>query len=64
LIRNSAELRSINAMIVPAMPKKLIIHKFSKNKLFRRLYPAAKIIGGRMIVKKNSLWNFKLVSRA
>jgi hypothetical protein len=33
--------------------------KYLKNERRRRLYPAAKIIGGRMNVKKISLSNFK-----
>lgn len=39
-------------MRVPITPKKLIIPKFSKKRDLRRLYPAAKMIGGRMNVKK------------
>jgi hypothetical protein len=45
---------SINAMIVPMTPRKLIIPKFSKNRDFLRLYPAENIMGGRIIVKNIS----------
>jgi len=38
-------------MIVPIIPKKATIAKFSKNKDFLRLYPAEKIMGGKIIVK-------------
>jgi hypothetical protein len=44
-------------MIVPITPKKLIIPKFSKNRDLRREYPAEKIMGGRIMVKKISLSN-------
>lgn len=46
--------------MVPTIPKKVIIPKFSKNKDFLKLYPAEKIIGGNIIVKKISPENCKL----
>ena len=44
----------INPIMVPIMPKNPMIAKFSKNSDFRREYPAEKIMGGRIIVKKIS----------
>lgn len=41
-------------MIVPMIPKKATIAKFSKNNDFLKLYPAEKIIGGNIIVKNIS----------
>ncbi len=49
--------RHTNPNIVPNTPKKLINPIFWKNNDFLRLYPAANIIGGRMIEKKISLLN-------
>jgi hypothetical protein len=40
-----------NPMIVPIIPRNVIIPKFSKKRDFLRLYPAEKIIGGNMMVK-------------
>lgn len=45
-------LRQMKPMTVPTTPRKLIMAKFSKKSDFRRLYPAEKIIGGRMMAKK------------
>jgi len=56
--------RQTNPMIVPMMPRNTTIPKFSKNKDFLRLYPAEKIIGGRMIAKKISLLNYIACPRA
>lgn len=44
--------RTTKLIMVPMIPRKLMIPKFSKNKDFLRLYPAAKIMGGSMKVKK------------
>lgn len=44
-------------MIVPKMPRKLIMGKFSKKRDLRREYPALKMMGGRMTAKKSSLLN-------
>jgi hypothetical protein len=41
----------IKHSIVPIAPKNEIIPKFSKNNDFLRLYPAAKMIGGKIKVK-------------
>jgi hypothetical protein len=46
-----------NPIIVPIIPKKATIPKLSKNKDFLRLYPAEKIIGGKIMVKNISLLN-------
>jgi hypothetical protein len=43
-----------NPMTVPTIPKKLIIPKFSKKSDFLRLYPAEKMIGGKIIAKNSS----------
>lgn len=43
--------------MVPTTPKNVIIPKFSKNSDFLKLYPAEKIIGGRIMVKNISLEN-------
>lgn len=45
-------------IMVPMMPRNPIIPKFSKNSDLRRLYPAEKMIGGRMIAKNSSSENF------
>jgi len=44
--------RLMNPMMVPMTPRKLIIPKFSKKRDFLKEYPAEKMMGGRMIVKK------------
>ncbi len=49
--------RQIKLIIVPKIPKKLISPRFWKNNDFLRPYPAAKIIGGKIIEKKMSLLN-------
>lgn len=49
--------RTMKLSRVPTIPKKLMIPKFSKKRDLRRLYPAAKMMGGRMNVKKISLLN-------
>ena len=46
------DVRQINPMMVPITPKNEVIPKFSKKSDFLRLYPAEKMIGGRMIAKK------------
>lgn len=43
----------MNPMMVPNIPKNQIIPKLSKNSDFLKLYPAEKIIGGRIIAKNN-----------
>lgn len=43
----------IKPMIVPMIPRKQIIPKLSKNNDFLRLYPAEKIMGGKIIAKNN-----------
>jgi hypothetical protein len=43
--------KHIKPIIVPIIPKNATIPKFSKNNDFLRLYPAEKIIGGKMIAK-------------
>jgi len=48
----------VKVIIVPTIPKNMIYPKFSKKSFFRRLYPAAKIIGGRMKLKKISSLNW------
>lgn len=45
-------------MMVPTIPKKPVTAKFSKNNDLRKLYPAEKIIGGKIIVKKTSPENY------
>lgn len=45
-------------IIVPMIPRKPVTAKFSKNNDFRRLYPAEKIIGGKIMVKKTSPENY------
>ena len=49
--------KHIKPIIVPIIPKNATIPKFSKNNDFLRLYPAEKIIGGKMIAKNISLLN-------
>lgn len=49
-----------NPIIVPKIPKKVIIPKFSKNNDFLKLYPAENIIGGSIMVKNISPENCKL----
>jgi hypothetical protein len=49
--------RQMKQMMVPKMPKKLISPRFWKKRDFLRLYPAAKMMGGKMIEKKMSLLN-------
>lgn len=44
-------LRHKNPIIVPIIPKNATIPKFSKNKDFLKLYPAEKIIGGKIMAK-------------
>lgn len=46
-----------NENIVPKMPRKVMSPRFWKNSDFRRLYPAANMIGGRMKVKNTSFEN-------
>jgi hypothetical protein len=41
-----------NPMTVPMTPRKVIIPKFSKKSDFLSEYPAEKIMGGSMMVKK------------
>lgn len=57
LIRMRKPVMATKPMIVPIIPKKPIMPKFSKNKDLRRLYPAEKIIGGRIMAKKSSSEN-------
>lgn len=52
-----------NPMIVPITPKKVIMPKFSKNSDFLSEYPAEKMMGGNMMVKKISLSNTISASR-
>lgn len=56
--------RKMKAIMVPTTPRKLIIQKLSKNSPFLRLYPAENMIGGKMRVKKKSLWNYNVSSSA
>ena len=49
--------RQINPIMVPMIPMKLISQRFWKKSDFLRLYPAAKMMGGRMMEKKMSLLN-------
>lgn len=44
--------RHTKPIMVPITPRKVIIPKFSKNKDFLREYPAEKMMGGSMMVKK------------
>ena len=44
----------IKPMIVPKMPRNPVIAKFSKKRDFLRLYPAEKMIGGKIKVKNKS----------
>jgi hypothetical protein len=44
--------RETKPMMVPMTPKKLIIPKFSKKRDFLSEYPAEKMMGGSMMVKK------------
>lgn len=44
-------------IIVPNMPRNHIMPKLSKNNDFLKLYPAEKIIGGRIIAKNSSFEN-------
>lgn len=55
LMRYVKALIKIKPMMVPITPKKLMMPKFSKKRLFLSEYPAEKMIGGSMIVKKISL---------
>lgn len=55
--------RLTKPMMVPITPKKVIIPKFSKKSDFLSEYPAEKMIGGKMIVKKISLSNTISASR-
>lgn len=41
----------VNEMIVPITPNKVIYPKFFTKLVFFKLYPAAKIMGGRMNTK-------------
>lgn len=52
------DVRQMNPIIVPMTPKKDVMPKFSKKRDFLRLYPAEKIMGGRMIAKKTSGLNY------
>ncbi len=51
------DVRERKPMIVPIIPRKATMAKFSKKRDFLRLYPAEKMMGGRMMVKKISLLN-------